>query len=101
MGQLAYPRPNAATLTATGATVTVHPGAEHTMFRRRTPHPTAGGFFASIGLALPGIWGQQRLWPGGAQPYKTPARGEICGRPYDRVQAPGRLSEQGANGTKS
>lgn len=86
-----------AALTDACAPVKVHPGAEHTMFRRRIPLPTAGGFFASIGLALPGISGRRCLWPGGAQLYKTPARGEICGRPYDRVQAPGRLSEQGAN----
>ena len=27
-------------------------------------------------------------------------KGENCGRPYDRVQAPGRLSEQGAKLSK-
>lgn len=101
MGQLAYPLPQRRRIDGHGRHRYSSPRCSTHHFRRRTPLPTAGGFFASIGLALPGIWGQQRLWPGGAQPYKTPARGEICGRPYDRVQAPGRLSEQGVNGTKS
>lgn len=34
------------------------------------------------------------LWSGDAQTYKTFVRKETCGRPFDRVHAPGHLSEQ-------
>lgn len=60
-------------------------GAEHTIVGG-CPRPKARLFASMVSP-----------WPGSAQSYNTPETGEICGRPYDRVQVPGRPSEQGAN----
>lgn len=51
MGQLAYPLPQRRCIDGHGRHRYSSPRCSTHHFRRRTPLPTAGGFFASIGLA--------------------------------------------------